>query len=516
MADFKLIITLILFLQCYALGNTCNRLFQPQTFVDRAEEYYPKIIQHPSFRRIMNMLIVSDPQSRNSRFSGEPNLVRLSEQVIDLAKAPISGTQKNKALANIADLYSVFDIFQNTYFVDYEAKLFLKSLLTHPASVNLLYNIGTQANINSGFRLAAIDVLKRSESELIEIKQLDPQSDLFKNAVQIFLRKLPALIDQQILDKKFEWRQAQEAALERQREIEAAEKRQKKIKSEIEKKYKKVYERKNLDPAFRRQIDIYFESLYNPRFAEILEKLTRYEWFMKQAPDKQNIIFYILNGMVVKAYASTNETHQALLTHTINFIVNGYFPVIFNEINGAGGFAHLQYIEINSDGFRRIDGTFDPVLVAKAADYLAHEVSHTISRQRVEESYNYFVEEYRASQVGFFAANGKFMTDREALSMAFDLITNSYHLPAYDYIRRDFLKHFNSPDYKNFFKLFDLSSADIFNRLYNGPISQRTLEGFIKAASNTRTAPQIGWPGFITNSPKPDSTDRYLQREIIN
>lgn len=513
MADFKLIITFILFLQCYALGNSCKLLFQPKTFMEQVEQHYPEIKRHPAYGEIMRLLVSSDPQSRNSRLSGEPNLMLLSEQAIAVVKAPLSAAQKNQALTKIVDLYQIFDVFQNTYLVNYESKLFLKSLISNPANFQILQAIGRQAALRYEYRDAVIDTLMKTESEIIEIKELDPQSDKFRNSIQSYLTQLPTLVERRILDKKNELREARRAEAQEQKKIEAAEKLRQRIKSE----YKKVSEQKSLDPALRRQIDIYFETLYNPRFAEILEKLTRYNWFMKQSPDKQIVILFMLNGMVVKAYASTNETHQALLTHTINFIVNGYFPVIINHIYNAAGRAHLEFIEINSEEFIQINtgNSSDPALITKAADFLAHEVSHTISRQRVEESYSYFIEEYRAFQVGHFASTGKLMTDREALRLAFNLIINKYNSRAYEYIKRDFLKSFESSDYKYFFRLFNLDSVTIYNNIIAGHLTDSVVNRYVETASDTQTAPQLGWPGFITNSPKPNSNDRYLQREIL-
>lgn len=296
---------------------------------------------------------------------------------------------------------------------------------------------------------------------------------------------------------------------------------QKKEKKDPEKNILQTAKEANLDPFVINKLSVLYKNMNNSRFEEILKKVAQYKWFLEQKPNEQLAIIYMLNGISIKASSTKGIDHQAVLTHTLNFIVNGYFPLVLNKLETANGLAYLDRIEINSIHFEGETylNSYDARIVDFAARVLAHEVSHTISGQKADYSYEYFIEEYRAFQVGHFAQYGQKMNDQEALRSALFILT------VYETIKFDFLRNADQDNYRHFFRLFWQNTSGRYTivsdsiavqtRLASGVLNSQMIEALVSESLTTQVGPEFGWDGFLTNSPKPDHVNKFLQEQII-
>ncbi len=255
-------------------------------------------------------------------------------------------------------------------------------------------------------------------------------------------------------------------------------------------------------------------KLLHPEFASVSNKLLNYKWFKELSAEDQQVTFYLVHRTYWLSGQVGDIRQSLLLKNTADYIANGYFPLLPRYLIDSGGYAGESHIGLSSstlmqDMHRGLNTSIltNPRVVDFSVEVLVHEVNHRISGQLNDHTVKYLIEEYRAYQVQFYSKNARLMTAREGLRKVLELVSNSSGL--YPKIKFGFRQNYSQPEYVKFFAAFGVDSVEVFNKLSESP------NELLDMASNEKPSPRLGWVGYLTNSPKPNS-DRHLQDQIVS
>jgi hypothetical protein len=159
------------------------------------------------------------------------------------------------------------------------------------------------------------------------------------------------------------------------------------------------------------------------RSIENLQLLAGRDWFLQASPEDRT------RSVMLIAYVSQYSTGDAaIINNTLRFVLTDPNLTVKWKDIATGGTQHDRTITLS----------WHLPLDWHAVDTLAHEVNHVLNNDKVEESYRYFMAEYRAWYVGHVAAHGRPPSQQDCFNHAQLLVTGDRGLYAevHDAFRR--------------------------------------------------------------------------------
>jgi hypothetical protein len=230
----------------------------------------------------------------------------------------------------------------------------------------------------------------------------------------------------------------------------------------------------------------------NDRTTEVLSKLSEFPWFSEASPEDQRLAVFVINLAAYTAEnAHQNIIQSEVLTAAIDIVLEGNLPIKFSDLGEKiNGEAHTDFIVL-SNRWANSDPSF---FISSRGEYLAldtfpHEVAHILSGARVEESAQYFEEEYRAWMVGYVGRYGEVARKSAAIErIAYLISPNGIYKAIHRAWKRDprsFFRYFKEFGFKTPDELIELNDIQLLDMVH----ANRDWWD---------EAPQWGWEGFLT------------------
>lgn len=292
----------------------------------------------------------------------------------------------------------------------------------------------------------------------------------------------------------------------------------------IQSGFAKFEDRWHLAPEFSEGLRAIATWAPPSMLVEVTNGLLKQRQYRRRLPQDQLQILFVVLQLRIRAGLADVELSQKLLENTAARIVSGRVRL---RIDRNILLAHWSRESMVLNPGMVFDvskpivrGDPNEFALMQSLGAIAHEMSHSLSRPKVEGKIGYLIEEYRAYQVGFLAQNGYWPSKADSVLSLLQLLFNPWRLESYEILADVFMRRWKTEPYRRLFAELSLDIEKVANELRafrtaefvarTEPLSNEDIDQMrsmlkaklIRHKSYFEPAPKFGWTGFEQNLSK--------------